>query len=723
MTDTDPTRVPGPEPAVAGSPAVGAPAGGGPAVQASSVQALRGVLRTTGFRRLWYATALSSLGDWLGLLATTALAASLATSYQGQNYALGLVLVVRLVPSIVLGPVAGAFADRFDRRHTMVLSDLLRFVLFLAIPISAALDITNSRKLLVLYVASFLVECVSLFWNPAKDASVPNLVRPDRLEAANQLGLITTYGLTPVAAAALFSLLAVVVGDHLGWLHANQVEVALYFNAATFVVAAAAVWTVREISGTHERRPPDESSVWAMVGEGINFLRTSRLMRGVIIGIMGAFAAGGGVIGAGHTYVNSLGGGNASYGVLFGSVFVGLGLGMALAPKVARDMSRRRVFGLAIVLAGVCLVLTSFAPQVALAMIAVLGVGFGGGVAFLCGITLLGTEVADDIRGRVFAFIQSLVRIILILSLAAVPFIVGAVGQSQTSLFGAHVTIDGTRIVLALGGLLAIAAGVGSYRLMDDRGAVPVWTDMSMVLRGDGSQRRRMQTGGVLIAFEGGEGAGKSTQIDALARSLRADGLAVDVTFEPGATAAGQRIRTILLETRDHLDHRAEALLFAADRAHHVATVIRPGLDAGRVVLTDRFVDSSLAYQGAGRDLSVDEVRRLSRWAIGNLVPDLTILLDLPVAEGLARAAHRGHAVDRMEAEAVDFHQRVRLAFRSYADAEPKRYLLVDALGSQSQIAAEVRAAVDLVLAGRRVAVEAECAAIESPASTPGGPS
>ena len=171
---------------------------------------MRGVLRLRGFRRVWYATALSSLGDWLGLLATTALAASLATSYEGQNYALGLVLVVRLLPSVLLGPLAGAFADRFDRRHTMVISDLLRFVLFLAIPVSMNFDIANAQKLLVLYVASFLVECVSLFWNPAKDASVPNLVGRDHVEAANQLGLITTYGLTPVTAAGLFSVLAII---------------------------------------------------------------------------------------------------------------------------------------------------------------------------------------------------------------------------------------------------------------------------------------------------------------------------------------------------------------------------------------------------------------------------------------------------------------------------------------------------------------------------------
>ena len=540
--------------------------------------AVRAVLRLRGFRRVWYATALSSLGDWLGLLATTALAASLATSYEGQNYALGLVLVVRLLPSVALGPLAGAFADRFDRRHTMVVSDLLRFVLFLAIPVSMNFDIANSQKLVVLYVASFLVECVSLFWNPAKDASVPNLVGRDRVEAANQLGLITTYGLTPVTAAALFSVLTIIstrLGHRLSWFHSDQVSLSLYFNAGTFVVAAAVIWTVHEISGAHERSTdPDRPGLFSMLSEGLTFMGSSKLLRGVIVGILGAFAAGGGVIGAGHTYVTSLGGGNAAYGVLFGAVFVGLGLGMAVAPKLAQRMPRRLVFGLAIVFAGFCLILTSLAPQVILAMIVVVGVGFGGGVAFLSGLTLLGTEIGDDMRGRVFAFIQSLVRVVLILSLAAVPFIVGRVGQPSLRFIGAHVVIDGTRIVLALGGVLAALAGFSAYRLMDERRGRP-----ARFARRGGADATNGP--GLLIAFEGGEGSGKSTQITALAESLRADGVAVEVTFEPGATPAGSRIRAIVLESKDDLDDRAEALLFAADRANHVATMIRPALELG----------------------------------------------------------------------------------------------------------------------------------------------
>jgi dTMP kinase len=195
----------------------------------SSIAAMRSVLRVRPYRRLWYSTALSSLGDWLGLLATTALATSLATGYRAQNYALGGVLVVRLLPAILLGPLAGAFADRFDRRITMVVSDVLRFGLFLTIPL-AHLFVSQSETLAWLYIASFLIECISLFWTPAKDASVPNLVRRDQVEAANQLSLITTYGLTPVLGAALFSVLSLitnVLARHLAFFETNPTNLAL----------------------------------------------------------------------------------------------------------------------------------------------------------------------------------------------------------------------------------------------------------------------------------------------------------------------------------------------------------------------------------------------------------------------------------------------------------------------------------------------------------------
>lgn len=210
-----------------------------------------------------------------------------------------------------------------------------------------------------------------------------------------------------------------------------------------------------------------------------------------------------------------------------------------------------------------------------------------------------------------------------------------------------------------------------------------------------------MPVAGLFIAFEGGEGAGKSLQIQRLAQTLREGGEPVTVTYEPGATPAGKAIRGILLEAQESVAPRAEALLFAADRAHHVETVIRPALGAGGIVLTDRYVDSSLAYQGAGRALAVEDVRRLSRWATGGLVPDLTILLDVDPAIGLARAKGRS-AHDLLERQSLEFHGRVREAFRALAGAEPGRYLMLDATQGPDELAVLIAAAVGALIAGGR---------------------
>ncbi|MEO9110198.1 MAG: dTMP kinase [Jatrophihabitantaceae bacterium] len=660
---------------------------------------IRGVMQVRAFRRLWYTTALSSLGDWLGLLATTAMATALAHGYQAQNYALGGVLVVKLLPAILLGPLAGAFADRFDRRHTMVISDAVRFVLFLSIPL-AHLVVSNDKTLAWLLIASFLIECVSLFWMPAKDASVPNLVRRDQIEAANQLSLITTYGITPVLGAGLFSSLSLIttaLAKHLDFFEAQPVNLALYFNAGTFLAGALIVLFIPEISGHRTGRVADEDGLFRLMREGISFARSSRLVGGLIVGLVGAFAAGGAVIGAGKIFVTSLGGGNAAYGVLFGCVFVGLGSGMAFGPRIARELSRRRLFGLAIVFAALCLILTAVMPYVLLAMVFVLGVGFSAGVAYLAGMTLLGTEVDDEMRGRVFALLQSLIRVVLILALASVPFAVAQVGRKTFHVGGGEYVVDGTRFVLIAGGLLALLAGVLAYRRMDDREQVAVWADFKSSLRGTKARSRRIQSGGVFIAFEGGEGSGKSTQIALLAEHLRAQGRSVVLTHEPGATEVGSEIRALVLHDSRPLTSRAEVLLFAADRAHHVETVVRPALESGGIVLTDRFVDSSLAYQGVGRGLVVDEVRKISRWATSGLYPDLTVLLDIPAVQGLARAHERG-TDDKLERESIEFHERVRAAFRVLSESDPRRYLVLDAAASAQDVADLVRVAVDALL-------------------------
>jgi dTMP kinase len=197
----------------------------------------------------------------------------------------------------------------------------------------------------------------------------------------------------------------------------------------------------------------------------------------------------------------------------------------------------------------------------------------------------------------------------------------------------------------------------------------------------------------VFIALEGGDGAGKSTQGRLLCAWLQELGHTVVVTREPGGTAFGRTLRELVLHG-DHVAPRAEALLFAADRAHHVETLIRPALGRGEVVITDRYLDSSIAYQGAGRDLGVDEVRGLNVWATGGLLPALTVLVDLPAEIGRAR---REGVHDRLESEADDFHGAVREHFLTLAGAEPDRYLVVDGELSAEQIHRLVRARVAML--------------------------
>ncbi|MCL2089898.1 MAG: dTMP kinase [Micrococcales bacterium] len=194
-------------------------------------------------------------------------------------------------------------------------------------------------------------------------------------------------------------------------------------------------------------------------------------------------------------------------------------------------------------------------------------------------------------------------------------------------------------------------------------------------------------TRGLFVSFEGGDGAGKSTQVGALVAWLTGLGRTVVRTFEPGGTALGAVLRQAV-QHGDDVDRRTEALLYAADRAHHVATVVRPALDRGHDVVTDRYLDSSVAYQGVGRGLGADAVERLSRWATDDLLPDLTVLLDLDPAVGLGRLTG---APDRMERAGTTFHRQVRAAFAARAAADRDRFCVLDATRPSEEIAAAVR--------------------------------
>ena len=236
-----------------------------------------------------------------------------------------------------------------------------------------------------------------------------------------------------------------------------------------------------------------------------------------------------------------------------------------------------------------------------------------------------------------------------------------------------------------------------------------------------------MAARGVFITFEGGDGSGKSTQIQSVRDWFESRGREVIVTREPGGTELGTEIRRLVQNGPEDVDARTEALLYAADRAYHVATVIGPALERGAVVLGDRYIDSSLAYQGAARSLGVDEIASLSAWATRGLYPSLTFLLDLPPEVGARR---RTDAPDRMERESMDFHERVRHQYLRLADAEPERIVVIDAVGTIEEVFSEIRgvlverfdggvATIDEAVDGSAESVTAADAGAEAPAEAP----
>ncbi|MBP2704496.1 dTMP kinase [Microbispora sp. RL4-1S] len=639
------------------------------------------VLTNQPFRRLWTAMAVCSLGDWLNIIALTALAGNLTarSGFQAQSLAIGGVFVAKMLPAILLGPLAGAVADRFDRRLTMVVADLLRFAVVVSIPF------VGDYQWVI--IATFLVECVNLFWVPAKDATVPNLVRKDRLEEANQLNLLVTYGTAPVAAAvfALVSGLVTMVSSAAPGFPAKATDLALWINALAYVVSAVLIFTLRGFPRNHLGHS-STPSVLRQIVEGWRFAGGDRVVRGLVIGMLGAFAAGGAVVGVAKAYVWTLGGGDAGYGAVFCAVFLGMAGGMFFGPRLLKGLSRRRLFGLAIVVAGVTLAAIALIHELAVVVMLTVLLGACAGIAWIIGYTTIGLEVADGLRGRTFAFLQSLARVVLLLVVAVASTLAAIFGRHVLSVGHLTYQFDGTNLVLILAAVVAVIVGFLALRHMDDRRGVPIGADLLAALRGQASvpEEAAEEPHGLFVAFEGGEGSGKTTQSRLLAIWLRDQGYDVVQTREPGSTKVGMRLRAILLDaSHQGLSSRAEAMLYAADRAEHVEKVIRPALQRGSTVISDRYVDSSLAYQGAGRSLDRDEVIRVNAWATGGLRPDLTVLIDVSPSVGLRRMAS---PADRIEAEPMDFHERVRREFRALAAADPDRYFVVDGALPQEEI-------------------------------------
>jgi dTMP kinase len=663
---------------------------------ASTAHRVRSVLAIRAFRRLWGVTYLLSVADWLSLFALSSLANKLIAGYFVQSFAFSAVVLTQLLPGLLFAPLGGVLADKFDRRRVMVTVDLIRCALFLSIALVGTWW--------WLLGANFLIGSTAMMWIPAKDSAIPNLLRrKDQVETANQLGLVMTYGVAVVSAAGLFSIVTGLGSTLRLWDGAGAAlgaaKIIVIINGLLYLAAAIIVATrIPELSGRAQvsttHKSEDARSWFAMFSDGLRFARKTPLIRGLMYGLIGAFAAGGAVIGTAQRYATSLLGGDSTFSMLFVALFVGLGAGMATAPRLARRMSHNRLFGVAIVSAGIALALVALSPHLTISLITVAIVGACAGVAFLTGITIIGSQVEDAIRGRINALYQSLMKVVLFASALAVPVLVGLVQPHQINVFGEAMQVDGTRPVMLGAGILAALAGVIAYRQMDDRGSQPIMADLVAALR-----RRPRRVQGMLIAVEGDIQRDTETQARHLADWLRAGGHRVQLASDPALDAS--RLAGVLAGTK-LTGARAHVLVAAAVRADVVERRVLPALEAGEMVVMERFVDSPLAHLGALGGLDPSELDGLADWATGRLRPDITVLLDRDPA------TMTDHVDDGMPRgiNSVEHHWRVQRLLTEMAAADPARYVVVDAEGSEAAVAERIRTAMTPALRERGVVAE-----------------
>jgi dTMP kinase len=661
------------------------------------VHRVRSVLAIRGFRRLWGVTYLLSMADWLSLMALTGLVTKLTNSYFAQSFGFSAVVLTQLAPGLLFAPLGGLLADRFDRRKVMIVVDLIRCALFLSIALVGTLW--------WLLAANFLIGCSSMMWIPAKDSAVPNLLRrKDQVETATQLGLVMTYGISVVSAAALYSFVTG-LGTNLHLYDSDDLGMAriiVIINGSIYLIAALVVaFRIPELAGRGHVAARRDKSATPQAGSAagpkmftglFTFLRTTPLIRGLLLGMIGAFAAGGAVIGTAHPYAQSVGGGESTFGALFVAVFVGLATGMAVSPRLARRMSHNRLFGVAIVVAGLGLVLVAVSPHVWISLFASAIVGAGAGVAFLTGITIIGSQVEDSIRGRVNALYQSLMKVVLFATVPLASLLVVLVGKRGIDLFGAPMQVDGTRPVLLGAGLLAALAGLLAYKQMGDRSTEPIMADLVSALR----RRPRRPVRGLLISVEGNTQEDTATQARRLVAWLTTGARDTHLAGDP---AVDESRLLAALANGTITGVRAHALVAAAVRADVVERTVLPALEAGDLVVMERYVDSPVAHVGAAGQLEPAELEGLADWATGWLRPDLTVLLDRDPESlcGAPGQARRGGI------NSVQYHWRVQRLLTEMAAADPDRYVVVDAEGTEDEVARRVRDAVTPMLTERGV--------------------
>ncbi|WP_405822115.1 dTMP kinase [Streptomyces sp. NBC_00838] len=722
----------------------------------SRERAVRALLRFPPLRRLWGAQLVGGIGDVLALLVLLLLSlqaavaeGSFGTGYRGVAFAVAAVFGARILATVLFGAVllgplaaltapgtgtrpktagsagsggqtpetkAGATADTapgakggpLDRRWTMIGADGVRLVLLIIAPLW--LDWTPDNALPILLSTVFVVGVAERFWTVAKESAAPALLPapppegaavrplPDHLDALRRLSLRTGFVAIPLAAAVLLvvTLIGNLLGTGIEWFSLHQAALGSYVAAGLFAASVSTLFMLELPGGPTPRpRSPLEGLRRPTTGTGPDKGRTGAVP--VLVAACAAVAAAiASAVAVSVLHAKDLGGGPVGFALLVLALTGGTGIGIRGAAKVLPGLSRRRLLALAIAVTGVALLAMGLVPDTATVLFVAVLAGVSAGVAANTGHGLIDQETEEYRRGRQTDHLQAVVRVFVALGAVAAPVLAAAIGPHRLASGDFVFAHGGAAFTLMLVGALLLPVAAVVLAKTDDRSGVPLRRDLRDALRGGADPVQTQAANGFFLAVEGGDGAGKSTQVEALAEWIRAKGHEVVVTREPGATPVGKRLRSILLDVSSAgLSHRAEALLYAADRAEHVDTVVRPALERGAIVISDRYIDSSVAYQGAGRDLAPTEIARISRWATDGLVPHLTVLLDVSPEAARERFTE---APDRLESEPVEFHQRVRDGFLTLAASDPGRYLVVDAAQEPGAVTTVVRHRLDQML-------------------------
>jgi len=402
------------------------------------------------------------------------------------------------------------------------------------------------------------------------------------------------------------------------------------------------------------------------------------------IAIVLAFAGAASVMALGPVFAQfTLDAGATGFGYLMVALGLGMGIGMAALGWVTKRIDKEHLFAPALIVSAVFLILLAAMPTIGLAVLFTIPTGIGAGLAWVCGYTLLQENVTDEFRGRTFATLTVMVRVGMFLSLLLFPSLQAALSAYMSP-------AASTRVALWVGAGIALAGAVGTGRAMRKQRVVRPQR-LALVPR-----LKPSEGPGRFIVFEGVEGAGKGTHIAQAREFVVSLGREVVVCREPGGTRFGERLREMILDpTTGRVAARAEALLFAAARTQLVETVIRPALEEGKVVLCDRYIDSSIAYQGVARGLGEPDILTLNAWATQGLFPDLVLLLHVDPEVGLSRATGQP---DRIESEDAAFHAKVADAYLKIAEEHPERFVVIDASQPPDRVQEEVRGAIAKVL-------------------------